>query len=247
MIPGDLEPYWRNPFDTREEADAYIHSKTGYKTTDPMLWCEQYQCRLYKACEGCQCDNASRQGYDMQYQIQDKNGRYAVVNKSGKHIIDGLYSNKSDAIAAAESILYSKTLYTIGYESSNIGAFMSKLIDNGITHLIDIRAVAFSNKPDFSKESLRGSLDLVGIEYTHLPELGMPKQGRYLAQIGKHEEAWDLYKTEVVGNKSNLENLLEILVFEKAACLMCMERDHRMCHRQITAQETGLKIKNLRP
>jgi len=75
-------------------------------------------------------------------------------------------------------------LLTIGYESCTIDGVVMTLRDAQVDLLIDVRAVAASRKPGFSKRQLAASLDEVGIAYIHLQRLGTPKAGRYAVRAG---------------------------------------------------------------
>jgi uncharacterized protein (DUF488 family) len=64
------------------------------------------------------------------------------------------------------------TLFTVGYQGHTIETFLDLLLAYGITHIIDVRQLPFSRKPDFSKKRLTAHLAAVGIGYTHLVQLG---------------------------------------------------------------------------
>lgn len=67
---------------------------------------------------------------------------------------------------------------TVGYEGAEIGAFVARLVGEGIGCLIDVRANAISRKVGFSKTRLRQSCEDVGIGYVHLRGLGIPSAER---------------------------------------------------------------------
>jgi uncharacterized protein (DUF488 family) len=66
-------------------------------------------------------------------------------------------------------------LYTAGYQGHTIETFLDLLAGNGVEHLIDVRQLPFSRKPDFSKKRLAAHLAAAGVRYTHLVALGTPK------------------------------------------------------------------------
>ena len=59
----------------------------------------------------------------------------------------------------------------------------------GVKLLVDVRAVAASRRPGFSKNQLAAGLDERGISYLHLRGLGTPKDGRDAARSGKFDAA----------------------------------------------------------
>src|SRR5579883_475227 len=70
------------------------------------------------------------------------------------------------------------TVFTIGYEGLDIDAFMSLLAEHDIETVVDIRELPLSRKPGFSKKALANVLNLSGIEYVHMVELGCPRPVR---------------------------------------------------------------------
>src|SRR6185312_5624104 len=75
-----------------------------------------------------------------------------------------------------------KTLFTIGYEQTPAKAVLDELQSAGVKLLVDVRAVAASRRPGFSKTQLAAGLDERGISYFHLRGLGTPKEGRAAAR-----------------------------------------------------------------
>src|SRR6476619_4104203 len=78
-----------------------------------------------------------------------------------------------------------KKLFTIGYEQTPSTAVLDELENAGVKLLVDVRAVAASRRPGFSKNQLAAGLDARGISYLHLRALGTPKSGREAARSGK--------------------------------------------------------------
>ena len=61
-----------------------------------------------------------------------------------------------------------KKLFTIGYEQTPPKAVLDELEHAGVKLLVDVRAVAASRRPGFSKNQLAAGLDERGISYLHL-------------------------------------------------------------------------------
>ena len=78
-------------------------------------------------------------------------------------------------------------LFTIGYEQTPPKAVLDELENAGVKLLIDVRAVASSRRPGFSKNQLAAGLDERGISYLHLRGLGTPKDGRVAARSGQFD------------------------------------------------------------
>jgi uncharacterized protein (DUF488 family) len=111
--------------------------------------------------------------------------------------------------------------------------------------LVDVRAVAASRRPGFSKRQLAASLDERGIGYLHLRGLGTPKEGRLAARSGDIDALWRIYDRHVATPtaQEELAELVALMRAGKRVCLMCYERDPAQCHRSRIA---GLVKKRLR-
>jgi uncharacterized protein (DUF488 family) len=75
-----------------------------------------------------------------------------------------------------------QTLLTIGYEKARPDAVLGELKRAKADLLVDVRAVAASRRPGFSKRQLAAALDENGITYLHLQKLGTPTAGRTAAR-----------------------------------------------------------------
>lgn len=82
------------------------------------------------------------------------------------------------AISNQRSRPTTQTLFTIGYEGRSLEQFINTLISNNITMLCDVRKNAFSMKYGFSKRTLQIACDNVGINYIHIPDLGIVSSER---------------------------------------------------------------------
>ena len=76
-------------------------------------------------------------------------------------------------------------LFTIGYQNARQADVIERLEQAGVQLLIDVRALAGSRKPGFSKSNLAASLAEHGIGYRHLRALGTPPDGRAAARAGR--------------------------------------------------------------
>ncbi|HWE79318.1 MAG TPA: DUF488 domain-containing protein, partial [Pseudolabrys sp.] len=86
------------------------------------------------------------------------------------------------------------SLFTIGYEQAKPAAVLDELRHAKIDTLVDVRAVAASRRPGFSKRQLAASLDDSGIAYRHLQKLGTPAEGRAAARAGDRDTLWRIYR-----------------------------------------------------
>jgi uncharacterized protein (DUF488 family) len=139
-------------------------------------------------------------------------------------------------------------LFTIGYEGSVVDSVLAALREAGVTHLLDIRAVPQSRKPGFSKRLLGGTLEAAGIRYTHLRGLGTPKAGRDAIRHGDVAAMHRIFRAHMQEPEAqvDLARATELSAAEPC-CLLCFERDHSHCHRQIVADMLGTTARHLLP
>jgi uncharacterized protein (DUF488 family) len=144
-----------------------------------------------------------------------------------------------------------KKLFTIGYEQTPAKAVLDELEQAGVKLLVDVRAVAASRRPGFSKTQLAAGLDQRGIAYLHLRGLGTPKEGRDAARSGKFEALHRIYAAHLKTPqaKQELDELATLVKKSGPVCILCYERDHSHCHRQWIAEiiedRDQVKIENL--
>jgi len=142
-------------------------------------------------------------------------------------------------------------LFTIGYEQTPAKAVLDELEDAGVKLLVDVRAVASSRRPGFSKNQLAAGLDERGIAYLHLRGLGTPKTGREAARSGKFDLLHRIYSAHLktAQAREELDELSALVKQSGPVCILCYERDHSHCHRQwiaeIIADRDGVKVENL--
>jgi len=141
-------------------------------------------------------------------------------------------------------------IHTIGYEGRSVDAFLDMLLQSRIDRLIDVRRNAFSRKYGFSRRTLAWLCEKVGIEYVHVPELGVPSSMRSnLDGCAAYEELFDYYEAEILPRESEAVERVSGLITEKPSTLMCFEVDHEMCHRGRLAAaieaRTGLECQHL--
>ncbi|MFG1378012.1 DUF488 family protein [Xanthobacter autotrophicus] len=128
-------------------------------------------------------------------------------------------------------------LFTIGYEQSTPSAFQAALDDARVDLLVDVRAVAASRRPGFSKTALAAGIAEHGVAYVHLRALGTPKEGRLAARGGDHDALMRIYDAHLATAPAQaaLEELAS-LAKGRRICLLCYERHVEGCHRLRLAQ-----------
>jgi uncharacterized protein (DUF488 family) len=131
-------------------------------------------------------------------------------------------------------------LFTIGYEGASPDRFTEALRDAGVAVVADLRAVALSRKRGFSKNALKAGLLESGVDYRHFVDLGTPKAGREAARAGDGEGLARVYAEQLAKPEAEAAlRELAALARDRPVCLLCFERDPRLCHRRIVAERLG--------
>lgn len=127
------------------------------------------------------------------------------------------------------------TVFTIGYEGLDIDAFMSLLTEHNIDTVVDIRQLPLSRKRGFSKKALSSVLNLSGLEYVHMVDLGCPKavRDRY-RKDGSWRHYTDGFLKHLKTQEAAIAELSELASSSNCA-LLCYEADFNFCHRLMVA------------
>ncbi|MET0313326.1 MAG: DUF488 domain-containing protein [Hansschlegelia sp.] len=142
-------------------------------------------------------------------------------------------------------------LFTIGYEGATPGALADALQTAGVETLVDVRAVANSRRPGFSKRALAAQVEERGVGYLHMRALGTPADGRAAARSGRHDEMRRIFAAhlETDAAKEELAALKALARTGKKLCLLCFEREPEHCHRLMIAErvddELAIEIEHL--
>ncbi|TXJ29169.1 MAG: DUF488 domain-containing protein [Afipia sp.] len=144
-----------------------------------------------------------------------------------------------------------KKLFTIGYEQTPARAVLDELQRAGVKLLVDVRAIASSRRPGFSKSQLAAGLDERGISYIHLRGLGTPKEGRLAARAGDMKALSKIYHAHLKTPQAReeMDELAGLVMKAGPVCILCYERDHNVCHRKFIAEiieeREGVKVEDL--
>ena len=115
--------------------------------------------------------------------------------------------------------------------------FLGELVDAGVELVIDVRAVAASRRPGFSKTAMAGALKERGIGYLHLRALGTPKAGREAARKGRIAEMRAIFNGQLETPEAELAmEQADAAAREHHAALLCFEADAGGCHRAVVAE-----------
>lgn len=143
-----------------------------------------------------------------------------------------------------------KLLSTVGYEGKTLDELLDQLSAADVRTLIDVRAIAASRRPGFSKTALAGALRERGIDYLHLRALGTPKAGRDAARRGRIAEMHRIFEEALQSPEAEVALIqADEAASERHCALLCFESDAGCCHRAIVAERlverSGYEISNI--
>jgi len=125
-------------------------------------------------------------------------------------------------------------LFTIGYEGVSIEQYLNTLIQNDVRVLCDVRNNPLSRKFGFSKRNLEKYLCNIGVEYIHLPELGISSKKRNnLSSDEDYQSLFQEYKSSLPLYRESLDKLYKMLEINSRIALTCFEYEPLHCHRHI--------------
>lgn len=155
---------------------------------------------------------------------------YAINSEIAK---DWMKPEELSVINMARPSKNNMCFYTIGYEGSSFENYLNRLIQNNVITLIDIRRNPLSRKYGFSKKTLSDTVKKFGINYIHIPELGITSDKRQtLNTQTDYDELFEAYeKQELRKNKAALSQVFEIFKDHKRVAITCFEALVCMCHR----------------
>lgn len=130
-----------------------------------------------------------------------------------------------------------QAFFTIGYEGISLEKYLNKLIINDVRLLCDVRKNPLSMKYGFSKNQLKHACESIGIQYMHIPELGIDSNKRSdLKSINDYNRLFDEYeKTTLIDNSDQLEKILNLTHKFHRIAITCFEKEPCMCHRSRVA------------
>ena len=211
-------------------------------------------------------------GFLSQIDAQDKKYIFTVKKEYGrlskKALLNKIYSNypyyaiNSEIVdqtdLTPEEILHKKPkqkercLFTIGYEGRSIDEYLNILIENNIKVLCDVRKNPFSRKYGFSKQFLQNKITDLGIQYLHIPELGIDSKWRKnLNTKQDYKKLFSIYEKDTLALKENqLQGILKNLNKKKRIALTCFEAESSLCHRhcvstKLNQLDNSVKVKHL--
>ncbi len=147
---------------------------------------------------------------------------------------DILTKGEYDRVIEARPHCDRTMLFTIGYEGISLEEYINKLILNGVQVLCDVRKNSYSMKFGFSKSQLQTACNGVGIEFLHIPELGIDSDKRQsLDTQSDYDKLFLQYcRSTLPQVQGYLNKIIDLLIQHKSVALTCFESNINQCHRK---------------
>jgi len=142
-------------------------------------------------------------------------------------------------------------IYMIGYQGMSVDGFFRLLFSHGIMRIIDIRKNPLSRVYGFHKSALACVSEYIGLDYVHVPDLGVPADWRKnLHSLSDYEALFAKYKNEILPNNESMVYKVLDMINEEPSVIMCWEENPSFCHRSCVADKlytlSKMKVCDLR-
>lgn len=160
---------------------------------------------------------------------------YATNSKIAKNILTADELKKVDEFNSRKQ---GTILHTIGYEGLSLEKYLVRLLMNNVKVLLDVRSNPISMKFGFSKNQLKKYCEFLGIQYKHIPELGISSEIRKKFKSQRtYEKLFDYYLQNIIPETLELQyHVLNLLAEHQSIALTCFEANPHQCHRKLLAE-----------
>jgi len=160
---------------------------------------------------------------------------YAIKSKAAENI---LTKEEFDKINKSKPKGYKTVLFTIGYEGISLEEYLVRLLKNDIKVLVDVRNNPLSMKYGFSKSQLKKYCGSLGIQYVHIPEVGIQSEQRQeLNTQSDYDKLFAVYRKNNLSKTTDSQiHILNLLKEHKRIALTCFEANICQCHRKHLAE-----------
>lgn len=160
---------------------------------------------------------------------------YAIKSEVAQTILS---QEEIDKVAKAKPKSNNTVLFTIGYEGISLEEYLVRLLKNDVKVLVDVRNNPLSMKYGFSKSQLKKYCASIGIEYVHIPEVGIQgDQRQELNTQSDYDKLFAIYRKHNLSKTTAHQiEILKLLKQHKRIALTCFEANICQCHRKHLAE-----------
>jgi len=165
-----------------------------------------------------------------------RNHPYYAINSKIAHQL--LSAEELEKVAKQRPFSEKNALFTIGYEGVSIEQYLNKLIKADVKVLCDVRKNSYSMKYGFSKSQLKMACEGVGIQFLHIPEVGIVSDKRKeLNSQSDYDLLFEDYlQTVIPKTLCEQEMILNLIKEHQRVAITCFEKDICQCHRKHLAE-----------
>ena len=233
----EFVPFHYGCYSFQAAADKRTLSKYG-RLRDSDLWIRNKNYRYVKHLDSADfahvCSVVESVGHlrgeRLIRYVYEKYPYYAINSQIADKLLD---SRNREAVNAARPTGSPARLFTIGYEGRTLEGYLNDLIAQNIQVLCDVRRNPISRKFGFSKRQLQGAVEGLGMEYIHIPELGIDSaKRRDLESDEDYRILFDDYtRTTLVDQQPALDRIAKLIRSGGRIALTCYEASPTSCHR----------------
>ncbi len=219
---------------TMEKYNQVADSKSVWRKTDKTDYLKTLEHRDAEIVEQVYNDFHKLSGSALIRYVYQHYPYYAINSEiASLH----LNANELASIRRSKPSVAGNCLFTIGYEGSSIERYMNILIQNGVVLLCDVRRNPISMKYGFSKKQLQDIAQKLGIDYMHIPELGIESSKRKsLKTANDYAALFEEYERKHLPEHiTSLEYIHDLIKNRERVAMTCFEREHIYCHRHKVA------------
>lgn len=174
--------------------------------------------------------------FKLVHYVYERYPYYAINSKMAEKTLE---PRSYEAVVQMKEKIKSEaeSLFTIGYEGLSVEKYINQLIRHDVHLVCDVRKNPLSRKFWFSKDMLSRMLPKFGIEYVHIPELGIASESRRnLEAESDYAQLFKVYKETLPRKKEGLKKLFGLFENYKRVALTCFEKQHDLCHRHCISE-----------
>lgn len=160
---------------------------------------------------------------------------YTIKSEVAENILS---EDELEKVAKAKPKSNKTVLFTIGYEGISLEEYLVRLLKNDVKVLVDVRNNPLSMKYGFSKSQLKKYCGSLGIDYVHIPEVGITgDQRQELNTQSDYDKLFAVYrKNNLTHTITQQQQILNLLKQHKRIALTCFEANICQCHRKHLAE-----------
>lgn len=160
---------------------------------------------------------------------------YAIKSEVAENILN---KDELEKVAKANPKGNKTVLFTIGYEGISLEEYLVRLLKNDVKVLVDVRNNPLSMKYGFSKSQLKKYCASLGIEYVHIPEVGIQSDQRQeLNTQSDYDKLFAVYRKNNLSNTTtHQQQIFSLLKQYQRIALTCFEANICQCHRKHLAE-----------